>query len=89
MPENLLVVCATAFVAVIVLLTALAGVIHLITSMFPPSRRGVDAPLVAAIEGAVIAVSHDRWFLRSFEQFLIFDSDGEVTAADSPERAWV
>ncbi len=24
--------------------------------MFPPSRRGVDAPLVAAIEGAVIAV---------------------------------
>ena len=56
MPENLLVVCATAFVAVIVLLTALAGVIHLITSMFPPSRRGVDAPLVAAIEGAVTAV---------------------------------
>jgi len=56
LPENLFVVCATAFAAVIVLLAALAGVIHLVTGLFPPSRRGVDAPLVAAIEGAVTAV---------------------------------
>ncbi len=53
---NLFGVCVTAFIAVIVLLTVLAGVIHLITRLFPDIRRGVDAPLVAAIEGAVTAV---------------------------------
>ena len=51
------------------------------------SAEALEAGL-SAFEGTVVAVSHDRWFLRSFEQFLIFDSDGEVTAADSPERAW-
>ena len=51
------------------------------------SAEALEAGL-SAFEGTVIAVSHDRWFLRSFEHFLIFDSDGEVTAADSPERAW-
>ncbi len=39
-------------------------------------------------KGTVISVSHDRWFLRSFDRFLIFDPDGEVHHADSPERAW-
>ena len=53
---NLFGVCLTAFIAVIVLLSALAGVIHLISRLFPDVRHGVDAPLVAAIEGAVTAV---------------------------------
>ena len=52
------------------------------------SAEALEAGL-STFEGTVIAVSHDRWFLRSFEQFLIFDSDGEVMAADTPDQAWV
>ena len=29
-------------------------------------------------EGTVVAVSHDRWFLRGFDRFLEFDDDGTV-----------
>ena len=43
---------------------------------------------LASFKGTVISVSHDRWFLRSFDRFLVFDPDGEVHQADSPERAW-
>lgn len=43
---------------------------------------------LATFKGTVISVSHDRWFLRSFDRFLVFDPDGEVHHADSPERAW-
>ena len=43
---------------------------------------------LAAYQGTVLAVSHDRWFLRSFDQFLVFDDDGEVNHADAPDRAW-
>ncbi len=43
---------------------------------------------LAAFEGTVLAVSHDRWFLRSFDHFLVFDDDGEVHHADAPDRAW-
>ena len=55
MHTELLVVCATAFLAVIVLLTVLAGAIHLITRLFPQPRSGVDPALVAAIGSAVAA----------------------------------
>ena len=51
------------------------------------SAEALEAGL-ASFEGTVLAVSHDRWFLRSFERFLIFDSDGEVHHADTPDRAW-
>ncbi len=51
------------------------------------SAEALEAGL-ASFQGTVIAVSHDRWFLRSFDRFLIFDPDGEVHHADSPERAW-
>jgi ATPase subunit of ABC transporter with duplicated ATPase domains len=33
---------------------------------------------LAAYAGTVIAVSHDRWFLRSFERFIEFRKDGTV-----------
>ncbi len=33
---------------------------------------------LAAFEGTVIAVTHDRWFLRSFDRFLLFDDDCAV-----------
>ncbi|MFB7251444.1 ABC-F family ATP-binding cassette domain-containing protein [Microbacterium sp. NPDC056234] len=35
-------------------------------------------------DGTVLAVTHDRWFARSFDLFLVFGSDGEVYAADEP-----
>ena len=37
-----------------------------------------------AFEGTVIAVTHDRWFSRSFERFLVFGSDAEMTDSALP-----
>ncbi len=37
-----------------------------------------------AFEGTVVAVTHDRWFARSFDRYLIFRSDGIVSEVDSP-----
>ncbi|MBR7678025.1 ABC-F family ATP-binding cassette domain-containing protein, partial [Streptomyces daliensis] len=31
-----------------------------------------------AYEGTVIAVTHDRWFARSFDRFLVFGADGRL-----------
>jgi ATPase subunit of ABC transporter with duplicated ATPase domains len=36
--------------------------------------------------GTVLAASHDRWFARSFDRFVVFGSDGEVYEA--PEPVW-
>jgi ATPase subunit of ABC transporter with duplicated ATPase domains len=36
--------------------------------------------------GTVLAVTHDRWFARSFDRFLIFGADGGVYEA--PEPVW-
>ncbi len=35
-------------------------------------------------EGTVLAVTHDRWFARSFDRFLVFGSDGKVYESDEP-----
>jgi len=35
-------------------------------------------------EGTVLAVTHDRWFARSFDRFLVFGSDGVVYESDQP-----
>ena len=35
-------------------------------------------------EGTVLAVTHDRWFARGFDRFLVFGEDGEVTESDVP-----
>src|SRR5690625_951220 len=37
-----------------------------------------------AFEGTVLAVTHDRWFARDFDRFLIFGADGDVF--ESSER---
>jgi ATPase subunit of ABC transporter with duplicated ATPase domains len=37
-------------------------------------------------EGTVIAVTHDRWFARSFDRFVVFGSDG--TVYEAPEPVW-
>ena len=42
-------------------------------------EHGLDA-----FAGTVVAVTHDRWFARSFDRFLVFGSDGEVYASDEP-----
>ena len=41
---------------------------------------------LTAFEGTVLAVTHDRWFARSFERFLVFGSDGRVV--ETPEPVW-
>jgi ATPase subunit of ABC transporter with duplicated ATPase domains len=42
---------------------------------------------LTTFEGTVIAVTHDRWFMRNFDRFLIFQADGEVHEAYEPELA--
>jgi len=37
-------------------------------------------------EGTVLAVTHDRWFARSFDRFLVFGADGAVY--ESAEAVW-
>ena len=41
---------------------------------------------LAAYEGTVLAVTHDRWFARSFDRFLVFRDDGAVV--ESAEPVW-
>ena len=41
---------------------------------------------LAGFEGTVIAVTHDRWFTRSFDRFVLFRGDGEVV--ETPEPVW-
>ncbi len=35
-------------------------------------------------EGTVVAVTHDRWFARSFDRFLVFGSEGDVYESGEP-----
>jgi ATPase subunit of ABC transporter with duplicated ATPase domains len=39
---------------------------------------------LARFEGTVIAVTHDRWFARSLDRFLVFGDDGQVYESDEP-----
>jgi ABC-type lipoprotein export system ATPase subunit len=32
----------------------------------------------------VVAVTHDRWFAKTFDRYLLFRSDGEVIETDEP-----
>jgi ATPase subunit of ABC transporter with duplicated ATPase domains len=34
--------------------------------------------------GTVVAATHDRWFARSFDRFLVFGADGDVYEASEP-----
>jgi ATPase subunit of ABC transporter with duplicated ATPase domains len=44
-------------------------------------EQGLDS-----FEGTVITVTHDRWFARSFDRYLIFGADGSVY--ESAEPVW-
>jgi len=35
-------------------------------------------------DGTVLAVTHDRWFARTFDRFLLFAADGAVVESDLP-----
>ncbi|MGO1354947.1 ABC-F family ATP-binding cassette domain-containing protein [Brachybacterium tyrofermentans] len=39
---------------------------------------------LAAFEGTVVAVTHDRWFVRDVDRFVVFGADGEVYESDVP-----
>lgn len=39
---------------------------------------------IDSFEGTVLAVTHDRWFAKSFDRFLVFGSDGKVYESDTP-----
>jgi len=47
------------------------------------SAEALEAGL-AAYEGTVVAVTHDRWFARGFDRFLVYGGDGEVYESDGP-----
>jgi ATPase subunit of ABC transporter with duplicated ATPase domains len=50
-----------------------------------PSAEALQQGL-ESYQGTVLAVTHDRWFARSFERFLVFLPDGTVREATEP--AW-
>ncbi|MCX4680639.1 ATP-binding cassette domain-containing protein [Streptomyces sp. NBC_01433] len=39
---------------------------------------------LAAFQGTVVAVTHDRWFARSFDRYLLFAEDGKVRETSEP-----
>ncbi|MBM7518903.1 ABC-F family ATP-binding cassette domain-containing protein [Nocardioides nitrophenolicus] len=39
---------------------------------------------LAAFDGTVVAVTHDRWFARGFDRFCVFGADGTVYESDGP-----
>jgi ATPase subunit of ABC transporter with duplicated ATPase domains len=43
---------------------------------------------LAQFEGTVVAVTHDRWFLRSFDRFVVLEDDGDVTDHLDRPAAW-
>ena len=47
------------------------------------SAEALEAAL-DTFEGTVVAVTHDRWFARSLDRFLVFRADGAVVSSDEP-----
>jgi len=51
------------------------------------SAEALEAGL-ARFEGTVVTVTHDRWFLRSFDRFVVFGNDAKVTDHLAVPAAW-
>ncbi|WP_017932811.1 ABC-F family ATP-binding cassette domain-containing protein [Nocardioides sp. Iso805N] len=49
------------------------------------SAEALEAGL-QSFEGTVLAVTHDRWFARGFDRFVVYGADGGVY--ESPEPVW-
>ncbi len=47
------------------------------------SAEALEAGL-ESFEGTVVAVTHDRWFARGFDRFLVFGGTGDVYESDDP-----
>ncbi len=47
------------------------------------SAEALEAGL-EAFDGTVVAVTHDRWFARGFDRYLVYGADGEVYETDEP-----
>ncbi|MGZ4464271.1 MAG: ABC-F family ATP-binding cassette domain-containing protein [Nocardioides sp.] len=47
------------------------------------SAEALEAGL-ESFGGTVLAVTHDRWFARGFDRFLVYGADGEVYESDGP-----
>jgi len=43
---------------------------------------------LSQFDGTVVAVTHDRWFLRGFDRFVVFGDDCTVTSHDTLPAAW-
>jgi ATPase subunit of ABC transporter with duplicated ATPase domains len=71
-----------------ILLLELAGATLL---LLDEPTDNLDLPSAEALQqglegyrGTVLAVTHDRWFARSFDRFLVFTPDGDVREATEP-----
>lgn len=51
------------------------------------SAEALEAGL-EVFEGTVVCVTHDRWFLRTFDRFLAFTNDADVVEITDPAQAW-
>ena len=49
------------------------------------SAEALEAAL-EAFEGTVVAVTHDRWFARTFDRYVVFAADGQVR--EVPDPVW-
>lgn len=47
------------------------------------SAEALEAAL-STFEGTVMAVTHDRWFARGFDRFVVFGADGRLYESDEP-----
>lgn len=47
------------------------------------SAEGLEQA-IASFKRTVLAVTHDRWFAREFNRFLVFGRDGSVYEASEP-----
>jgi ATPase subunit of ABC transporter with duplicated ATPase domains len=47
------------------------------------SAEALEAGL-ESFEGTVVAVTHDRWFARGFDRFLVYGASGDVYESDGP-----
>ena len=72
----------------LVLLLELAGATLLLLdeptdNLDVESAEALEAGL-ERFEGTVIAVTHDRWFARGFDRYLVYGADGSVYESDEP-----
>jgi ATPase subunit of ABC transporter with duplicated ATPase domains len=56
----------------------------LLVAVARPAIRDAAQDGLESYQGTVLAVTHDRWFARSFDRFLVFGADGVVRESSEP-----